>query len=288
MATGMYTKGYIEFSAIHQKHCVLDLNEARKNLDEVLSDDLRKEYFALLRKWLSFTSNMDNDEFNEAVKKILVTNEQIQCHNKYMYYILYKVNSIPSPTTTSMPSSSMPVNVDYEIRSAAAELFVPDSGFMTSRISVAAWMNGMEAADPACTDLLLHACQVFIKNIITAMISKKKGYKIRERKLQYGFNQPIPDPLLRNYNSLEDYSQENKVEVEEDCDYFKPMCKLSLERAEQQMAFAYTCAGGKTSSDNLLTTKLFYSTLRDNPKLLGSHSIQSVALFKLGLHIDDE
>nr|CAI5867659.1 unnamed protein product [Callosobruchus analis] len=247
----------------------MDLNEARKNLENALNDNnLCKEYFGLLLKWLLFSRSMTKDEFDKAVRKFFVTKEQIR--GVFEPAELCEYVPVSSPTT-----SSFPTNGDYETRSAAAELFVPDSGFMASRIAVAAWANGMEGADQACTELMVHACQ-------------KKGYKIRERKLQYGFNQPIPDPFLRNYNSLEDYSQENKVEVEEGCDYFKPMCKLSLEKSEQQMAFAYTCSWGKTSSDNLLTTKLFYSTIRDNPKLLGSHSIQSIALFKLGLHIDDE
>nr|CAH7748614.1 unnamed protein product [Callosobruchus chinensis] len=278
---------------------VLDLNEARKNLENSLTDTLFKEYLKLLQKWLGFSASMTKDEFDQAVRKMFVTKEQIRCHNKFMIALFAQIHttdrgvfepaelckyvSVSGPTTSSFPS-----NGDYETRSAAAELFVPDSGFVASRIAVAAWTNGMEGADQGCTELIVHACQVFIKNIITAMVSKKKGYKIRERKLQYGFNQPIPDPFLRNSNSLEDYSQENKVEVEEGCDYFKPMCKLSLEKSEQQMAFAYTCSRGKTSSDNLLTTKLLYSTIRDNPRLLGSHSMESTALFKLGLHIDDE
>lgn len=119
-----------------------------------------------------------------------------------------------------------------------------------------------------------------------SMITRKKSYKIRDGKLQYGFNQPIPDPFIRNFNNVLDETQESKVVVEEDS--FKPKCpKLSLEKAEQQVAFAYSCAH-RTRSDNILSVRLLYDTIRENPHILGLHSIQSINLFKLGLQIDEE
>lgn len=270
-----------------------------------LGDDLKKEYFALLRQWFSFSVPLTKEEFDRNVRRLLVNEEQIRCHNYFLLAMLSKNSSNHRPksvrTTNDkgvfecadfseyvQPSSpSMLPPSDFENRSAAAELFIPDSSFIASRIAVMAWENGLEGADDSVTELIVHACQVFVKNIITAMISRCKGYKIRSKKFQYGFNHPIPDPFIRNFNNVNDDTQESKVEVANGDDNFRPKCKMSLENAEQQMAFAYSCAK-KRKCDNVLSVGLLYDTIRDNPKILGLHSIHSVNLFKLGLQLDEE
>lgn len=176
---------------------------------------------------------------------------------------------------------------DLKNKRAAAELFIPDSSFVASRIAVMAWENGLEGADDSVTELIVHACQVFVKNIVTAMISRHKAYKIRSRKFQYGFNHSIPNPFIRNFNNVFDDSQECKVEIVNEDDSFKPKCKMSLENAEQQAAFAYSCVQ-KRKFNNVLSVRLLYDTIKENPKILSLHSLHSINLFKLGLQLDDE
>ena len=69
------------------------------------------------------------------------------------------------------------------------------------------------------------------------MVTKAKSYKIREHKFQYGFNMPVPDPYIRNYTNVTDETMESKVKF--DKDIMLPKCKLSLERTEQEVAYAY-------------------------------------------------
>lgn len=286
----------------------LDLDEARKNLEQCLSDEVKKQYFALLRECLIFSQSTTQEEFDKEARKLLVTEEQKRSHNLFILAIMSKSsNSRRKNTRTSiekvvtpvdrvlfeMPdysdyvqSSNLPVSpsTEFENRCAAAELFIPDNGFMSCRIALTSWENGLDKANDNVGDLMVHACQVFVKNIITAMITKKKGFKIRDKKFQYGFNQPVPDPFLRNFSNVIDETQLCKVEVDDDA--LKPKCKLSLEKVEQQTAFAYSCAKRKKCG-NTLTVKLLYDTIKGNPKLLGLHSIHSISLFKLGLHLEN-
>lgn len=296
---------YYNLSVIINGSFFVDTNEARKNLELCLSEDLKKEYFSLLRQWFSFSAPLTKEEFDRSVRKLLVTEEQIRCHNNFLRAILSKNSSNHRPKSMRstidkgvfecadfseyiQPSSpSMLPPSDLKNVSAAAELFIPDSVFVASRIAVMAWENGLEGADDNVTELIVHACQVFVKNIITGMISRHKAYKIRDGKFQYGFNQPIPDPFVRNFNNVFDDTQESKVEVVNGDDSFRPKCKMSLENAEQETAFAYSCAK-KRKLDNVLSVRLLYDTMRENPKMLGLHSIQSVNLFKLGLQLDEE
>ncbi|KAJ3654171.1 hypothetical protein Zmor_013380 [Zophobas morio] len=281
----------------------MDLNEARKNLEACLSEDLRKQYFDILRQWFSFKSPITRKEFDTEVRKLLVNEDQIRCHNYFVLALLSKRTSsrVKSTRNTSdkgafecaeysdyiQPSSpTMLPPAEYENRSAAAELFMPDSGFVATRIAVTSWENGLDGAEESVTEVMVHACQVFVKNILMAMISKLKGYKVRDGKFQYGFNLPVPDPFIRNYHNVIDESQESKIEVVDGEDTFIPRSKPSLENAEQQAAFAYSCSK-RRKCDNVLTVKLLYETLRDNPQILGLHEMYSVNLFKLSLQVDE-
>ncbi|KAJ8928153.1 hypothetical protein NQ314_019300 [Rhamnusium bicolor] len=171
----------------------MELNEARKNLEACLSEELRREYFALLRQWFLISTPITKDDFDKRVRKFLVTKEQIRCHNDFLLAIISKSRSDNRPknirTTNEegvfecadfseyvQPCSPPPS--DLENRSASAELFMPDRGFIASRIAVIAWENGLEGADENVTDLVVHACQVFVRNIIMAMISRKKDIKL--------------------------------------------------------------------------------------------------------------
>ncbi|CAH0552987.1 unnamed protein product [Brassicogethes aeneus] len=279
---------------------VTDLCEAQKALEKVLGEDLLDEYIAQTLKWLSFSNPITKDEFDRNVRKIFINDEQVHCHNHFILTLLKRINmnkhkihrhenngfeyaEYASYVQQSSPAA-MPADVEY--RSAAAELFMPDSGFVSSRIAISMWQNNMYGANENVTEVIIYACQMFIKNIITAMLSKKKGYKIRDGKLQYGFNQPIPNPFLKNFSNLSDHTRAPKVLVPNEDDSFIPKFKQSLDSIEQQVAFAYSCSK-RRKTDNVLTVQLLYDTLRENPKILGLYSIQCVSMLKLGMQLDE-
>lgn len=286
-----------------------DLEAARKKLEICLSDEVREQYFARLKEIFFFSQSTSEEEFDEEARKLLVTKEQKCSHNMFIFAIMSKFPNLKSksfrtffekimtpidrvfemPDYSSYVQSSSPTMsppTDYEYRSAASELFIPDNGFMTCRVAITCWQSNLDTANDNVAELMVHACQVFIKNIITAMISKKKGYKIRDGKFQYGFNEPVPDPFRRNFVNIIDDTQQCKVEVDDDT--LLPKCKVSLEKVEQQTAFSYACAKRRKFEDSTLTVQLLYEAIKDNPKLLGLHSIHSVSLFNLGLHLEND
>lgn len=290
-----------------------------------MDEDMQKRYFDKLGECFLFKSPLTKDEFNREVRKFLTTDEQIHCHNYYLLALMTSEgssnsSSITSTTNTnsrkntsnggsklmnaleaglfecadiydyiepSSPTTTMLPPSECESRSAASELFMPDSGFVTMRIALTALRNGLNGADANVTDLMVHACQAFVKNILMAMAARIKSYKVRNARFVYGFNYPVPDPLIRNCDNVVDETRDSKVEVAGDgrADSFAPKCRTSLENAEQRVAFAYSCAK-RRRSDNMLTVRLLYDTLRDNPHLLGSHEMQSVNLLKLSVQLE--
>ncbi|CAG9769407.1 unnamed protein product [Ceutorhynchus assimilis] len=272
----------------------LELNEARKKLEAVLSEPLRTQYFAHLRQWFIFNPTLTKETFDEKVNQLFQTREQRICHQYFLLALLKKSQCISRIKQVNKgvfepadyvdyvqarkPNRPLPSNYTYP--RLASELFTPYSGFITCRINIAAWECGMEGADADVTQLIAHACQTFLKNIITAMITKAKGYKIRENKFQYGFNMPIPDPNIRNSNNIIDETVELSDLNE---DPILPKYKKSLERTIKERAFAHA-ASKKRKPNVSLDTALLYETIRGNPKLLGLHGLHSVQLLKLSLH----
>ncbi|KAF5301508.1 hypothetical protein FQR65_LT08811 [Abscondita terminalis] len=279
------------------------MNEARKLLETSLGDDLKRQYFGLLKQWFLFSSTMTKMQFDSAVRSLLTTQEQIHRHNDFLLALYAKINNTRVKSTRSNcdkgyfevadaieyllpPSPTYMSRPEVENRSAAAEMFLPDSGFIASRIAIHAWENGLEGAEDGVTEIIVQACQAFVKNIITAMISRKQGYKVRDGKFQYGFGLPVPDPCIRNTHHINDYSQECKVEVAAEDDSFVPANRPCLESAEQQAAFAYSC-GQRQYPDGKLTLQLLYDTIREDPNIIGFHSVNSINLFKLGLTLEE-
>lgn len=271
-------------------------------MENCFNDAFRQEYFEVLRRWFLIQSPITRREFDIEVRKFLVNEDQIRCHNYFVLALLAQRTRSRSKnmrTTTDkgvlegpefgdyvMPASPLMVKEEYENRNAAAELFMPDSVFISTRISIVSWQNGLDGAEENVTDVITHACQDFVKNIISAMVSKLKGYKVRDNKFQYGFNLPIPDPFIRNYGNVLDETQKSKNIVVDGEDTFIPKNKPSLDVVEQQAAFAYSCSKRKRSN-NTLTVKLLHEVLTENPQILSLHRLFNVNLFKLGLQIDE-
>ncbi|KAF7267773.1 hypothetical protein GWI33_019010 [Rhynchophorus ferrugineus] len=277
----------------------MDLIQARANLDAVFGDELRAQYFACLRQWFLFSSNLPLEQLDVSIRKLFSTDEQYKIHKEYILALTSKEASSPERVgnrkevgnfetadfaehvRSSSPNHSLPSK--YEYKSAAAELFAPDSKFITARIEISAWENGMKEAETGVSDFIAHACKSFLKNIITAMITKAKGYKIRENKFQYNFNMPIPDPYIRNYKNVVEEPTDSSMDI--DLESTTLQNKISLEQAEQEVAYS---SSKRIKTGVTLSKKLLYETIRDNPGLLGLHSIQSVNLLKLGLIYDED
>lgn len=156
-----------------------DLNEARRSLETVLGEDLKKQYFNLLKQWFLFSGAISKIQFDSAVRKLMMTDEQIRCHNTFLLTLLNKINSNRTKSARNTcdkgsfeladftdyfapPSPTFILPSEIENRSAAAELFLPDNGFITARIAVHAWENGLEGADEGVTDVIVQACQVYL------------------------------------------------------------------------------------------------------------------------------
>ena len=272
-----------------------DLIEARKNLDLSLGETLSKQYILLLRQWFSLKNPITKLKFDLSVRKLGLSQEQLRCHNKYVLALLANCLKVKTNRVTAerycfeladyRPSSPSMVPPDFENRNASIELFLPDNSFICARIAIHCWQNQLEGADDSVSDYIAHACQMFVKNIIAAMISRIDGYKIRNKKFPHAFGVPVPNSFLRNASKIIDYTQDLSVELAEEEDMFVPTYRPCLEAVQQQIAFSYACAQ-ITYVPQKLTVKLLHSVIREDKSLIKLHSISSVKSLKVCLNKD--
>lgn len=270
-------------------------SEELKWLESALGEERMKQYKYVLEQWFKFCKPITKTVFESELRKVLTTEEEIRMHNSYMLsefrrdYVI-KVETgifkhadytdyVPNPTPEDVP----PPELEY--RSASSEVFMPDSAFMKMRIMLHIWENKLKGAEEGVSELMVHACQVFVKNIITAMITRKEGYKIRDKKLQCGFGIPIPDPFIRKHSNVA--NEEPETSEAANVSSFVRTPRVPLEAAEHEAIFAYSCRKRKHSDDKL-TVQLLYDTLRENPKIVGLHSVHSLNLLKISLQLDEQ
>lgn len=104
---------------------------------------------------------------------------------------------------TSTPIRDEPIGAN---RSSAQELILPDKTFVLARLMLAAWENNMDGAEENTAHIIIAAMQIFLKNILTAIFTRRKGFSVREHSFIYNIGEPVPSISRRNssrYNFLQ-------------------------------------------------------------------------------------
>ncbi|ENN74084.1 hypothetical protein YQE_09057, partial [Dendroctonus ponderosae] len=269
---------------------VLDVSEALKQLEDVLDSTVRDAYFTYLTQWFRFHPGMTKDVFDEKIRNLFRNKEQLIHHNNFLLALLNKAYSSyrakPPRQVNNKGQFELADYADYVSPSkrGASELFAPNSPFMSCRINIAAWRCGLTGADSRITQLMVFACQSFLKNLTTAIVTKARGYKVRDGKLQYSFNMPLQDPYTSISGRLngEEKTFNNYQQVK-----WLHGNRPTLEETEiERLSINGISTLEKTSL--IVNSKLVYETVRENPKILGQHGVHSVQSVKLSFLDDSE
>ena len=95
----------------------------------------------------------------------------------------------------SSPVGDEPIGAN---RSSAQELVLPDRTFVLARLMLAAWENNMDGADENTAHIIIAAMQVFLKNLLTAILTRRKGYAVRDGSFIYRIGEQVPSSWTRN------------------------------------------------------------------------------------------
>ncbi|CAK1578177.1 unnamed protein product [Parnassius mnemosyne] len=291
------------------------LSVSRRKLNEVLGDKSTK-YFNHMKQW--FRMKLTKEEF-DAEARTLLTIDQVHYHNEFLLALLNKVEGLAETSITIaqekasshirnsrrhkrssrtseksnfetadlleyLPPNSPPGAGSDGVKYAAQEIFLPDHALIVGRFMLAAWELGLEGADDEAADLIVVAVQNFLKNVISAVISQRKGYKTRNTHFTYDIGGDMSNMWLRNSNKLYDPQGEGRVNLDDSTDALGPRCPPTIDEVEQSAVLEIACSvPNSEQNDEKLTIDEFYNTLLTHKNIVACHSVYAVNMERLAV-----
>lgn len=292
-----------------------DLNTARKKLESALGENT-KQYFQLMKLWFQLKST--KEEFDAESRKLMTPeqihlhNEFLLC----LFTKCQSLAAFPSSSTKTSHSSPLrdskvnrrtkvkrknrsdkgnfepaelsdyitPLNAlpshanEEPLRYSAQELFLPDLSLIFGRMLLSAWEQGMDGAEETAAELIVVAVQYFLKNVLMSILSRKKGYKLRENRFMYSLGAAVPNPWLRNtVNIADDLFTRGMSEPNEEEEKSQPHAQtLSLDEIEQRAAYEIACSNTIKTTRYPVNAYQVLETLQVNRNVIPSHSVYSL------------
>ncbi|KPJ20406.1 Transcriptional adapter 1 [Papilio machaon] len=294
------------------------LNVSRRKLNEVLGEKSTK-YFNHMKQW--FRMKLTKEEF-DAEARALLTIDQVHYHNEFLLALLNKVEGLAETSMTIaqekansqhrnsrrhkrnsrtsersnfepvdlleyLPSNSPPGAGSDGVKYATQEIFLPDHALVVGRFMLAAWELGLEGADDEAADLIVVAVQHFLKNIISAVISQRKGYKTRNKHFKYDIGGDMPNMWLRNSNKLYDPQSEGRVGLDDSNDVLGPRCPPTIDEVEQSAVLEIACSSANSQpNEDRLTLDELYHTLLTHKNIIACHSVYAVNMERIAVMLN--
>ncbi|ALC38598.1 Ada1-2, partial [Drosophila busckii] len=162
-------------------------------------------------------------------------------------------------------------------RYCAQELFLPDSGFIMGRFLIGAWEIGLISVDDNVAEYVAMAVQVMLKDLISAIIKKRKHYKTSgEGNFYYDVGAQLRDPSLRNTvtrQKVDDTPLEHDKELN---------TANFMRRQNDDIVFLSACEQVEPTERTVITLRDCQHAFRDR-NLIGSHAIYSINMERLNM-----
>ncbi|KAK7075212.1 hypothetical protein SK128_020051 [Halocaridina rubra] len=156
-----------------------------------------------------------------------------------------------------------------------------DTGPLKGRLLLAAWDHGITQVADNVANMLQEATQQCLKNIIMAVVSRRRGYRMREGKFIHSLGTTPPNPWLRNSGALNDWTAESlglpMGEGGEAGD--RPMWP-TVDSADQNAAHLASCAPLDGPLPPITCSDLF-ETLQMRKSVVPCHSVYSLGMEKI-------
>lgn len=180
---------------------------------------------------------------------------------------------------TSSPVGDEPIGAN---RSSAQELVLPDRTFVLARLMLAAWENNMDGAEENTAHIIIAAMQIFLKNILTAVLTRRKGYSVKEGSFIHNIGEPVPSSWKRNTAYIAHMSDHSTPTNIVDPEGQVPTIKQNVEEAEQATAFALACSTQITSpTPSPVSIADLRQTLQIYKNLVSNHTIYATNMERL-------
>ncbi|KAK7580643.1 hypothetical protein V9T40_001272 [Parthenolecanium corni] len=246
--------------------------------------------------------NITKEEYDDELRTFL-TPGQIRFHNKFILSVLSKCSSnvLPSspfilseldlepepkrlkleglaPLFKNLPpldphnhlEQVVPKTLSEELISKGLLNFLPDHDVVHARMMLHAWERDLEGVEDDACKLIIESTYTFARNLLTATISRRSGFKIKDQHLVHSHGLPVANPWLRNAAKYDFNNRCEPTEIIDQDDFLHiPKMKPSLNEAEESIALELALSSRNTqilrcrpiSVDDIIDTLMVYPNL---------------------------
>lgn len=188
---------------------------------------------------------------------------------------------LPEENLDTTPADFNANGQPLQERYCVQELFLPDNGLVLGRLLIGAWQVGLANVDESCAEMISQAVQILLKNILTAILMKRKGYKTANGgQFVYDFGAPAKDIFTRNTVTR---AKIDDAPLELD----KEITSMNLpRRVSDSTVVLASCEELYPRTPKRITTLDLYLTLQDR-SVIPSHSIHSINMERISNLLDN-
>ena len=184
------------------------------------------------------------------------------------------------------------VEEERVLRYCYREPVLPDVSLLHGRMLVMAWEEGLESVEDQAVQMMVSAIEQQLKKLITALVLKRSGFKVKDGKFSHSTGSKRPNPWLvnsqnrsRECNVQEVAERLDTGKVGGDSDPLVPVGKpAAVADVEQQTAFEIACSAPERETEyNRRPIDLYelLELLQERKSLIPSHSVYSVNLHRI-------
>ncbi|XP_067640627.1 transcriptional adapter 1-like [Eurosta solidaginis] len=160
-------------------------------------------------------------------------------------------------------------------RYCVQELFLPDAGFVLGRFLIGAWEVGLANVEDNVAEYVAMAVQVLLKNLVSAIIMKRKHYKVTgEGSFYYDVGASLKDPSLRNTVTRQKID-DGPLELDKEI-----TSPNFMRRSNEDGVFLSACEEVVPQKRELVTLKDAQRAFNDH-NLIASHSVYAINMERL-------
>ncbi|XP_018014163.1 transcriptional adapter 1 [Hyalella azteca] len=155
---------------------------------------------------------------------------------------------------------------------------------LRGRLLLAAWDHGLHAATEGVVLLLHHATKQVLQSVLTAVLKKRHGYKVREGRFVHSLGTSPPNPWLRSAASASDWTADSvgiPLKGVGESIGERPLLIPTAEAAQQNGAHLMSYAPAQPPPLGPINCFELYHTLKGWPSLLPCHTVYSLCMERL-------
>ncbi|CAH1271303.1 TADA1 [Branchiostoma lanceolatum] len=107
---------------------------------------------------------------------------------------------VPASPFMDLPETTIKSNHQESelVGFCARQMTLPDLGMLTGRLMVTAWECGLEQTQDEAVHLVLYATEHCLKDILSAVLTRRRAYRLRDGSFRYGMGSTTAQSCLRN------------------------------------------------------------------------------------------